>query len=276
MTTEQQRQWLKEFEYKRNGTLDVFAFLEFKTGKVFVECTFDHKRETFNRIFELHVTAQPLQARLDYVMDNLSSHGNEAFVSLVAKLSNVECPHLETAKERRDWLQSEQKRIVIHFTPFHGSWLNLVEIWFGILNQKCLNESYESTEALIASINDFLNIWNNLLAHPFNWKYDGTGLHEKAVRRFINIISYERNPLPGKFLVKQLLLMGNLIDSYWDNASFEVWVQLKDVLQSKQSYLMDNIENDDKPKRRTAAVKALENLPEVLSKRLDDEQKMAS
>ena len=96
-----------------------------------------------------------------------------------------------------------------------------------------MNESYESTEALIGSINDFVNIWNTLLTHPFNWKYDGTGLHEKAVRRVINIISYERNPLPGKFLVKQLLLMGNLIDSYWDNASFEVSVQPEDEVHTQ-------------------------------------------
>lgn len=71
------------------------------------------------------------------------------------------------------------------------------------------------------------------MTHPFNGKYDGTGLHEKAVRRFINIISYERNPLPGKFLVKQLLLMINLIVSYWDNASFEVSVQPEDEVHTQ-------------------------------------------
>ena len=276
MTTKQQKKWLKEFEYNRNGTLDVFAFLEHKTGKVFAECTFDHKSATMNRVFESHVVAQPSHARLDYVMDNLSSHCNEAFVELVAKLSNVECPHLETAQERRDWLQSEEKRIVIHFTPFHGSWLNLVEIWFGILNQKCLKESYKSTEDLIASINSFLDIWNTLLAHPFNWKYDGTGLHEKAVDRFINVISNECSPLPEKFLLKQLLLMNNLIDAYWNNVSFEVWVQLSNVLLSKQNYIEDNIESDDKPKRRAEAIKAWHNLQKCLSIRLDNEQKKAS
>lgn len=96
-----------------------------------------------------------------------------------------------------------------------------------------MNESYEFTEALIGYINDFVNISNTLLTHSFNWKYDGTGLHEKAVRRFINIISYERNPLPGKFLVKQLLLMSNLIDLYWENASFKVSVQSKDEVHTQ-------------------------------------------
>ncbi len=276
MTTQQQKKWLKEFEYNRNGTLDVFAFLEHKTGKVFAECTFDHKSATFNRIFESHVAAQPPKARLDYVMDNLSSHCNEAFVELVAKVSNVDCPRLETAQERRDWLQSAQKRIVIHFTPFHGSWLNMVEIWFGILNQKCLKESYKSADALIAAINNFLDIWNTLLAHPFNWDYDGVGLHEKAVRRFTSIISGECNPLPEKFLLKQLLLMDNLIEGYWDDVLFEVWVQLSNVLQAKRNYIEVIIENDDKPKRRANTVKALHDLQKGLSKRMNNEQKKAS
>lgn len=275
-TTGQKNQWLKEFEYNRNGTLDVFAFLEFKTGKVFAKCAYDHKSETFNRIFELHVNAQPLQARLDYVMDNLSSHCNEAFVSLVAKLSNVECPKLKTATERRDWLQSEHKRIVVHFTPFHGSWLNLVEIWFGILNQKCLNNSFDSKESLIEAIYDFLGIWNSLLAHPFNWKYDGKGLQEKVVRRFINILYYERNPLSVKFLLKQLLLMCNLVDSYWEKVSFDVWLQLYELLLSKQTYLKNKIEKDDKPKRCAEAAKAMNSLLEALSIYLDVQQKMAS
>lgn len=276
MTTEQQKKWLKEFEYNRNGTLDVLAFLNHKTGKVFGECTFDHKSATFNRVFESHVATQSSEARLDYVMDNLSSHCNEAFVELVAKLSKVKCPKLETVQRRRDWLQSEEKRIVIHFTPFHGSWLNLVEIWFGILNQKCLKESYKSADALIASINGFIDIWNTLLAHPFNWKYDGTGLHEKAVGRFINMISNECSPLPEKFLLKQLLLMSNLIDEYWNEVSFKVWVQLSNLLLSKQNYIETNIENDEKPKRRTEAVTALHNLRKGLSIRLDNKQKNTS
>ena len=114
-----------------------------------------------------------------------------------------------------------------------------------------MNESHESTEALIGSINDFVNIWNTLLTHPFNWKYDGTGLHEKAVRRFINIISYERNPLPGKFLVKQLLLMINLIVSYWDNDSFEVSVQPEDEVHTQVT--------EDQRRELRALVEAWEN-----------------
>jgi hypothetical protein len=70
--------------------------------------------------------------------------------------------------------------------------------------------------------------------------------------------------------------MGNLIDAYWNNVSFEVWVQLSNVLLSKKNYIEDNIENDVKLKRRAEAATALYNLRKGLSIRLDNEQKKAS
>ena len=265
MTTERQQKWLNEFEYNRNGTLDVLAFLKAKTGKVFAECTFDHKSVTINRIFETHVNTQPSNVQLHYVMDNLSSHCNESFVNLIARLSDMECPKLKTAKERREWLQSDQKRIVVHFTPFHGSWLNWVEIWFGILNQKCLKASFDSAESLIAAIYKFLDIWNSLLAHPFNWKYDGKGLHEKAVTRFIQVLSRDMGPVSIKFFKKQFLLINNLASTYRGKISNKIWVQLNELLQLKQDYLRNIIENDDKPRRRADTNEALNDLLEILS-----------
>ncbi len=261
MGTEDKQRWLREFEYNRNGTIDVMAFLEAKTGKVSAKCTFNHKSETFNKVFEGHVSEQPENARLDYVMDNLSSHCNDAFVELVAKLSNVACPTLKNGQTRREWLQSTDKRIVIHFTPFHGSWLNRIEIWFGILNQKCLNESYNSYESMMAAIYEFIDIWNTLLAHPFKFSYDGTGLHQKAVRRFMRILENQcRGPLPIKFLVKQLLIMTNLINTYSKKVDFKVWVQLDELLRSRKTNLKELIELDDKPKRQQKAHEALEKL----------------
>ena len=46
---------------------------------------------------------------------------------------------LESGAQRRQRLESEDKRLVIHFLPFHASWLNLIEIWFRILKSKCLS-----------------------------------------------------------------------------------------------------------------------------------------
>ena len=69
----------------------------------------------------------------------LSSHYHKDFCRTVAELSAVPYPTLKSGAERRQWLQSEDKRIVVHFLPFHASWLNLSEIWFGLLKSKCLS-----------------------------------------------------------------------------------------------------------------------------------------
>lgn len=120
--------------YKRNGTVDLLAFLNPKDGKVFGRCTDNHNTQTLIGVFKEHVATLPSDAPLHYIMDNLNTHFNEEFCKTVAALSNVHYSYLKTGTERRQWLQSDNKRIVIHFVPFHGSWLNMIEIWFGILN----------------------------------------------------------------------------------------------------------------------------------------------
>lgn len=92
-------------------------------------------------------------------MDNLSTHRGYPFCQLVAELSAVECPpqkKLNTPDKRAQWLAREDKRIVIHYTPYHGSWLNWIEFWFGILGRKVLGESFVSPDALKAAIEAFV------------------------------------------------------------------------------------------------------------------------
>jgi len=184
MRTDTMKKRLEEFEYIRNGTMNVLAFLHHETGEVFAECKADHKTDTFIKVFTHHVAACPDQEPIHYVMDNLSTHRGYPFCKTVAELSKVPCPsekELHNLEKRVQWLKSEDKRIVIHFTPYHGSWLNLVEFWFGIMNKKVLHESYDCGEDLMQSFDSFLKNWNTLFAHPFHWSYTGNGLHKKVV-----------------------------------------------------------------------------------------------
>ena len=64
------------------------------------------------------------------------------------------------------------------------------------------------------SIISFIDTWNELYAHPFNWSYTGEGLHAKAVRRFCTLLSIETNQMECKFLTSQLLLMSNIAMNY--------------------------------------------------------------
>lgn len=281
MSEKKKKAWLEEFEYIRNGTIDLLAFMDVQTGKVNAACKPDHTKKTFLSVFEQHVAVASVNQdeRIDYIMDNLASHYSYEFCTLVAKLSNVACPdrsELKTSQQRHKWLQSEEKRIVIHFTPFHGSWLNMIEIWFGIIGAKCLKESYASPDELLQAIDSFAEIWNTKFAHAFTWKYDGVGLHEKVVKRFIKFLYSSSEKLHIKFLTKQLLLMINIINQYWGKVPINHWQQLLDLLNEKEKSLRDCIDKDGKPKRKKKAGEAMEKLFVTLSNSLGIEGKHAA
>jgi len=276
LQTDATRKRLEEFEYIRHGTLDLFAFMHHADGKVDVECQADHTGDTFLQVFRRHVDRCPQAEPLHYVMDNLSTHVGYAFCKLVAELRGVECPserELDSVLKRAQWLGREDSRIVIHYTPYHGSWLNLVENWFGIMGAKVLRETYAAPEQLKAAICAFADLWNQLLAHPFRWTYDGKGLHDKAVKRFVKMLTDCAEKLEVKTLTKLLMLMTNLLRDYYQTVPAERWHQLVAALRSRHQVLRAIIERDERPQRRQRANEALATLCEDLRTRaLLDEQ----
>jgi len=256
----------EEFEYVRNGTTDLMAFLEPKTGEVFGRCTPNHKRGRFIAVFREHVSTQPSGVPLHYIMDNLNTHYHDDLCKAVADLSGVTYSPLKTGPERRLWLQSEDKRIVIHFTPFHGSWLNMIEIWFGILNKKCLrHQAFYSVEALREAILAFIETWNQQFAHPFNWKYTGEGLQQKVIARFNKLLVIESHQMDVKFLTKQLLLMANIVQMAPILGQSREWRTLQKSVPEKSNYIRRIIDDDPKERRRAKANQALIQLQQVLN-----------
>lgn len=258
--TDNEKKRIEEFEYIRNGTMNVLAFFNYADGKVYAECQADHKTDTFLGIFNRHVASCPSTEQIHYVMDNLSTHRGYPFCKAVAELSNVNCPsenELNNLEKRVEWLKSTDKRIVIHFTPYHGSWLNLVEFWFGIMNKKVLNESYGSVEEIKESFESFLETWNTLLAHPFRWSYDGKGLHQKAVNRFTKMLKLAASKLEIPSLTKQLQLMFNLFSHYFQEVPMGQWEKLFYALRSQETIIRDNIMKEEGPIKRKNAENAL-------------------
>ncbi len=252
--------WLSEFEYIRNGTMDVFAFLEVRTGKVHAECHGDHTKSTFVAVFRGHVSRLPTDARLHYVMDNLDSHCSYDFCRVVAELSGIECPpkgELQSRDKRREWLRNDDKRIVIHFTPFHGSWLNMVEIWFRIMGRMCLNDSYCNPDQLRDAILEFAETWSENWCHPFNWGYDGTGLHQKAVLRFIGMLTHSAGEMTLQLMTKESKLMVNLMNDYWEKVDSEHWRQLFEATHQAAEQLRENIHKSVQPIVKKRAEDAL-------------------
>ena len=248
---------LEDFDYRRNGITDLLAFLNPATGKVDARCTPNHDRHVFCRFFKDHVRAHPSDAVLHYIMDNLSTHYHSDFCQTAAKLSGVPYSPLKSGAQRRQWLQSEHKRIVVHFVPFHASWLNLVEIWFGIIKGKCLSyDHFGSVNELRAAILAFVDTWNEFFAHPFNWSYTGDGLHVKAVRRFCTLLAIQTDQMDCKFLTSQLLLMSNLADNSLHLIPTGDWLKLISLAVEKDSYVTNIINAESKPRRRKKARQA--------------------
>jgi transposase len=133
-------------DYVRHGTTTLFAALEIATGRVTGVCKQRHRHQEF-LAFLKHVARAYPQGELHLVMDNYATHKRP---------------------EIKAWLAANP-RIHVHFTPTSGSWLNMVEIWFGIIERQAIRRgSFTSVADLIAKIRAFINGWNPR-AHPFIW-----------------------------------------------------------------------------------------------------------
>lgn len=172
-------------------------------------------------------------------------------------LKGIEAFSSESLQAGKQWLQSEDKRIVVHFIPFHASWLNMVEIWFGILKSKCLKyDQFLSVEHLRTAIMAFIDTWNEFFAHPFKWSYTGKGLYAKAVRRFCRLLSIQTDQMDSKFLTSQLSLMSNIADNYIESIPVPDWLQLLDLAAKSDKYISNIIEMETGPERHKKARQA--------------------
>lgn len=256
---------LEDFEYERHGVCDLLAFLNPATGKVYGRCTDNHDRHTLCEVFRSHIESHPSDAIIHYIMDNLATHYHDDFCQTVAELSDVKYLPLATGNERRRWLQSEDKRIVVHFIPFHASWLNMVEIWFGILKRKCLKyDHFCSVEQLPATIIAFIDTWNQFFAHPFSWSYSGEDLYAKSVRRFCRLLSIQTDQMDSKFLTSQLLLMSSIAENYVKSIPDADWRQLLDLATRSDGYINNIIEMETGPKRQKKARRAYDRFAQTV------------
>jgi hypothetical protein len=84
--------------------------------------------------------------------------------------------------EVRDWLAANP-RITTHFTPTSGSWLNLVEVWFGIIERQAIRRgTFNSVRDLNAKIRAFVTGWNDR-RYPFVWTKTADDILKKANRQ---------------------------------------------------------------------------------------------
>lgn len=173
-----------EFEYIRHGTTSLIGFFDVATGRL--EAPYLNQTRTeedFVKAVNALVETDP-RAQWIFVCDGLNTHKSESLVRFVAEQCGMreelgrkgKAGILKSLSSRAEFLHDETHRIRFVYTPKHCSWMNQIEIWFGIINRKLLKrKGYTSVQELEKSILRFIEQYN-ITAHPFKWTYKGVPL----------------------------------------------------------------------------------------------------
>jgi DDE superfamily endonuclease len=176
----------REFEYLRHGTRTFILSRDVASGKLVAPYAGPTRTEAdFLAHVQAVVATDPMALRWHIVCDQLNTHQSESLVRWVADLSGVqedlgvkgESGILASMASRATFLSDPSHTVVFHYTPKHSSWLNQIEIWLSILVRKLLKRgSFTSVEELQARVLAFIEYYNQTMAKPFKWTYQGKAL----------------------------------------------------------------------------------------------------
>ncbi|MGH7340515.1 MAG: IS630 family transposase, partial [Candidatus Rokuibacteriota bacterium] len=157
-----------DYEYVRNGTANVFMFVDvhrpWRHAKVTDRRTCTDFAECMRDLVDVHY---PKAERIRVVLDNLSAHSQSALYQA-----------FEPAEARRIL-----GRLEFHFTPKHASWLNMVEIEIGVLRGQCLDRRIAERETLIAEIAAWERL-RNASGARVKWMFDTQRARAKLARAY--------------------------------------------------------------------------------------------
>jgi|ERR1700677_1308950 len=133
-------------DYVRHGGVDLFGALNTQKGEVTGACYPRHRSEEFLKFMD-QVIAEHKDHDLHVIVDNFSTHKGD---------------------DVRGWLE-RHPNVTFHYTPVGSSWMNQIEIWFGILTRQAIRRgSFVSVPHLTRTIKQYISTWNEH-AEPFKW-----------------------------------------------------------------------------------------------------------
>lgn len=155
-----------DYEYVRNGTRKLIACWDVQTGEVYGEVRANRKAVDLVEFMETVAKRYP-KGDVHIIWDNLNIH-------------------YDGPTQR--WTEFNRRhggRFHLHYTPIHASWVNQIELWFGILQRRVLRYGvFNSLEELDQVVHGFIDHWNEHERKPFKWTFTGyplqTGLKEAA------------------------------------------------------------------------------------------------
>ena len=180
---------LIEFEYTRHGTLCLIGNFVVTTGELLRPTIGPTRTETdFASHIEQTVATDPKGSWV-FVVDNLNIHCSESLVKLVADACEVATDLgkkgrrgvLKSVASRQAFLSESSHRIRFVYLPKHSSWLNQIEVVFGVIMRKVIRRgSFTSVADLRTKLLNFIAYFNRVFAKPFRWTYTGRPLMKAA------------------------------------------------------------------------------------------------
>ena len=162
-----------DYEYERNGVCNLFMFYEPFGGKRYVSITYYRKKVDWAlHIKEMLDNHYPTANKVILVMDNLNTHTGASFYETFP-------PH-----EARRLLE----RLEIHYTPKHGSWLNIAEIELRVLLGQCLNRRIPDKQKLQKEVNQWKNQRNSRQA-KVDWRFSTDNARIKLKRLYPTLLT---------------------------------------------------------------------------------------
>lgn len=160
-----------DYEYVRNGVVNIFMANEPLLGRRLVEVTeFKTKKDWALFVKRIADELHPEAKRITLVMDNFKTHAASALYETFAP---------EQAKDLWD-------RFEFIFTPKHGSWLNMAEIELHVLNGQCLNRHIPSLSIVRSEVEAWQSHRNNKES-KINWQFTNKDARVKLKKLYPSI-----------------------------------------------------------------------------------------
>ena len=160
-----------DYEYIRNGVVNIFMANEPLRGKRFVEVTECKTKKDWAMFIKRIADEQYSEAKkITLVMDNFSTHSASAFYET-----------FEPEEAKRLW-----DRFEFVYTPKHGSWLNMAEIELHVLNGQCLNRHISTIEKIKEEVDAWQSHRNNKNS-KINWQFTAKDARVKLKRLYPSI-----------------------------------------------------------------------------------------